>query len=141
MLILDILDLSDQTPCVIGFIAFYTQYGRFPRARAELSGEVVEFVARQVQVSASELDCYEWTGRTVECHRAQIRGHLGFRECSVADAEKLTPIWPSTSRARNAGPSGCGWSCCYVAAPKAVSRPLRVGATGSSRPGVCGRGD
>ncbi|MFF7987438.1 DUF4158 domain-containing protein [Streptomyces sp. NPDC007901] len=53
-------------------------------------GEAVEFVARQVQVPASELDAYEWSGRTVEYHRAQIRGHLGFRECSVADADKLT---------------------------------------------------
>jgi hypothetical protein len=43
-----------------------------------------------VQVPASELESYDWTGRTVEYHRAQIREHLGFRECSVADAEKLT---------------------------------------------------
>ncbi len=52
--------------------------------------EVVEFVARQVQVPASDLDSYLWTGRTIEYHRAQIRKHLGFRECSVDDAEKLT---------------------------------------------------
>ncbi|MFI5987745.1 DUF4158 domain-containing protein [Streptomyces sp. NPDC051555] len=71
-------------------LKFYTQHGRFPRGRAELRSEAVEFVARQVQVHASELGFYEWTGRTVEYHRAQIRGHLGFRECSVADAEKLT---------------------------------------------------
>ncbi|WP_406530873.1 DUF4158 domain-containing protein [Streptomyces sp. I8-5] len=50
----------------------------------------MEFVVRQVQVPASELESYDWTGRTVEYHRAQIRDHLGFRECSVADAEKLT---------------------------------------------------
>lgn len=71
-------------------LKFYTQYGRFHRNRAELPGEAVEFVARQVQVPVSELDNYDWTGRTVEYHRAQIREHLGFRECSVADAEKLT---------------------------------------------------
>lgn len=71
-------------------LKFYTQYGRFPRGRAELAGEAVEFIARQVQVPASELGFYDWTGRTVEYHRAQIREHLGFRECSVADAEKLT---------------------------------------------------
>jgi TnpA family transposase len=41
-------------------------------------------------VAASELGFYEWSGSTVAYHRAQIRGHLGFRECSVADAEKLT---------------------------------------------------
>ncbi|MGW7319009.1 DUF4158 domain-containing protein [Streptomyces sp. NPDC054865] len=71
-------------------LKFYTQYGRFPRNRAELPGEAVEFVARQVQVPALELESYDWTGRTVEYHRAQIREHLGFRECSVAEAEKLT---------------------------------------------------
>lgn len=37
-----------------------------------------------------ELESYDWTGRTVEYHRAQIQEHLGFRECSVADAAKLT---------------------------------------------------
>ncbi|MFF3932902.1 DUF4158 domain-containing protein [Streptomyces hirsutus] len=72
------------------WLKFYTQHGRFPRSRAELAGEAVEFVARQVQVSASELGSCEWTGRAVEYHRAQIRGPLGFRECSVADVEKLT---------------------------------------------------
>ncbi|MFD8368594.1 DUF4158 domain-containing protein [Streptomyces hygroscopicus] len=71
-------------------LKFYTQYGRFPQGRFELPGEAVEFVARQVQVPAAELDVYEWSGRTVEYHRAQIRGHLGFRECSVANADKLT---------------------------------------------------
>lgn len=77
----------------LGFVVllkFYTQFGRFPRNRTELPGQAVEFVARQVQVPASELESYDWTGRTVEYHRAQIREHLGFRECSVADAEKLT---------------------------------------------------
>jgi hypothetical protein len=32
---------------------------------------------------------YEWSGRTVEFHRSQVRRHLGFRECSVEDADKL----------------------------------------------------
>jgi len=52
--------------------------------------DAVDFVARQVKVPASELGFYEWDGRTIESHRSQIRQHLGFRECSVADAEKLT---------------------------------------------------
>jgi Domain of unknown function (DUF4158) len=49
----------------------------------------VEFVARQVGVEPGERGIYEWPGRTIEYHRAQIRGHLGFRECTVADAEQL----------------------------------------------------
>jgi hypothetical protein len=60
-----------------------------PRGRGELPDDAVRFVADQVKVPASELGLYEWTGRTIERHRAQIRQHLGFRECSVEDADKL----------------------------------------------------
>jgi Domain of unknown function (DUF4158) len=79
-------------PTRLGFallLKFYTRAGRFPRGRGELPNQAVEFVARQVGVAPSDLGFYEWTGRTIEYHRAQIRAHLGFRECSVADADKL----------------------------------------------------
>ena len=36
-------------------LKFYTRRGRFPRGRAEFPDEVVAFVARQMQVPASEL--------------------------------------------------------------------------------------
>jgi len=55
-----------------------------------LPDEAIEAVATQVGVPAAELGFYEWTGSTIEYHRAQIRAHLGFRECGVADADKLT---------------------------------------------------
>jgi len=67
-------------------LKFYTRHGRFPAGVDELAGEVVEFVGRQVRVPADELAGYAWTGRTIEYHRAQIRRHLGFRECTVEDA-------------------------------------------------------
>lgn len=60
-----------------------------PGGRSALPDEAVRFVADQVKVSASELGLYEWAGRTNRYHHAQIRDHLGFRECSVHDAEKL----------------------------------------------------
>jgi Domain of unknown function (DUF4158) len=50
----------------------------------------VEFVARQLGVDAGSLGFYEWTGRTIKRHRAEIRAHRGFRECTVADAAQLT---------------------------------------------------
>lgn len=50
---------------------------------------MVERVARQVKCSPSDLGLYGWGGRSVEWHRREIRDHLGFRECSVADAAKL----------------------------------------------------
>jgi TnpA family transposase len=77
----------------LGFVLllkFYTRYGRFPRGRAELPDEVVEHLARQVRVPAADIGFYEWSGSTFDYHRKQVREHLDFRECSVADAEKLT---------------------------------------------------
>jgi TnpA family transposase len=69
-------------------LKFYTRHGRFPR-RTEVPGDAVTYVARQVGVDAAEFAFYDWDGRTVEYHRAQVRKFLGFRECSVSDAEKL----------------------------------------------------
>lgn len=71
-------------------LKFYIQHGRFPRYRTELDDEAVVFVAAQLRVDSSALSSYDWTGRTAERHRAQVREHLGFRECSVGDADKLT---------------------------------------------------
>ncbi|GAA3843288.1 hypothetical protein GCM10022226_77840 [Sphaerisporangium flaviroseum] len=76
-------------------LKYYTRHGRFPR-RSELADEAIEHVARQVKIPVSELGLYEWTGRTIEYHRSQIRAHLGFRVCSVVDAEKLTD-WPAAN--------------------------------------------
>jgi hypothetical protein len=80
-------------PTRLGFalvLKFYARAGRFPRGRAELDDDAVAFVARQVGVPASDLGFYEWAGSTIEYHRAQIRRHLGFRECTAEDAGKLT---------------------------------------------------
>jgi hypothetical protein len=80
-------------PTRLGFallLKFFSQYGRFPVGRSELPDEAVEWVARQVKVPASDLGFYEWSGSSPKYHRAQIRRHFGFRECSVADQEKLT---------------------------------------------------
>jgi hypothetical protein len=90
----------------------------------------VEFVARQVQVSASELESYDWTGRTAEYHRAQVRGHLGFRECSVADSEKLTAYLAEHVAHKERRPEQVRWSCWRVAARRAFEPPT---------PGRCDR--
>ncbi len=70
-------------------LRFYTERGRFPRGRSEIPDAAVDYVARQVGVERTEIAFYEWTGRTSKFHRAQIRQALGFRECTVADAESV----------------------------------------------------
>jgi hypothetical protein len=88
-------------------LKYYSRHGRFPRGRAELPDVVVEYDARQVGVASTELGSYEWSGSTIEYHRAQIRAHLGFRVATINDQEKLT-----------------AWLACNVA--HAERRPDRV---------------
>ncbi|SFO74122.1 protein of unknown function [Actinomadura madurae] len=63
--------------------------GRFPRGRSDLPDEMVEFVARQVKVSAADIAFYDFGGRTIKGDRRELREALGWRPCGVPDAEKL----------------------------------------------------
>ncbi|WP_171075339.1 DUF4158 domain-containing protein [Nonomuraea basaltis] len=69
-------------------LKFHQLHGRFPRGRAELPDDAVDYVARAVKVPALDLAFYEWDGRTSKDHRTDIRKFTGFRECGVDDAEK-----------------------------------------------------
>src|SRR5712691_13281690 len=71
-------------------LKFLLWKARFPRGRGELPDNMIEFVAGQVGVPAADIGFYDWDGRQVKRHRAEIRRVTGFRECSVADGENLT---------------------------------------------------
>ncbi len=80
-------------PTALGFavlLKHYSRHGRFPRGRSDVADEVAVFIARQLGVDASDFGFYEWAGRTIEYHRAQIRDHLGYRVATVADQDELT---------------------------------------------------
>ncbi len=79
-------------------LKFLLWRGRFPKGRHELADDAVAHVARQVGVAPGEFASYDMAGRTAQRHRTEIRGYTGFRECSVADAEKLA-FWLATHTA------------------------------------------
>jgi hypothetical protein len=70
-------------------LKFYGRYGRFPRNRNDLHPDAVDFVARAVRADQESLGGYDWSGRTIERHRREIREYFGFRLCSKEDAAKL----------------------------------------------------
>jgi len=84
--------------------------GRFPRQMHDMPGSVIAHVANQVNVPADLYPRYEWSGRTIEYHRAQIREFLGFREATVQDgaelvtwlAERVLPQEPREDHVREA---------------------------------------
>src|SRR5215216_5495169 len=67
----------------------FTLEGRFPRQKYDVPGVVVIHLANQVNVPADVYPGYEWSGRTIEYHRAQIREFLGFGEVTVRDGNEL----------------------------------------------------
>ena len=70
-------------------LKFFEIHARFPADLEEVPGGVVDFVARQAALDLESLESYEWEGRTIKRDRAQVRTFLGFRECTVAEADSL----------------------------------------------------
>lgn len=79
-------------PTRLGFavlLKFFQYTARFPLSMQEVPTTAVAYIARQVGVPAEEFSRYDWEGRAVKYHRAQIRAFLGFREPTVQDADEL----------------------------------------------------
>ncbi|HEY9741784.1 MAG TPA: Tn3 family transposase [Coleofasciculaceae cyanobacterium] len=71
-------------------LKFFQYAVRFPNHQQEMPSAVIDYVALQVGVSPQLYENYDWQGRSVKYHRAQIREFFGFREAKVADAASLT---------------------------------------------------
>jgi hypothetical protein len=119
-------------------LKFFELEARFPRDRAEIPPAAFAFVADQVAVAAGELSGYDWTGRSIKYHRAQVREAFGFRESAVADEERWTvwlqrevcPIELSEDRVRDALLRRCRSELVEPPGPSRVERVL-----GSARAG------
>ncbi len=69
-------------------LKFFELEARFPR-REDVPRAAVEFMAGQVKVDAALFASYDWSGRTIEYHRAQVRKFHGFSEPTVNDEDRL----------------------------------------------------
>jgi hypothetical protein len=70
-------------------LLFYRACGRFPNAPTEIEPGAVDQVARQIGMAAAPHDGFDTAARTWKRHRAEIRALFGFREATVADADRL----------------------------------------------------
>jgi hypothetical protein len=73
--------------CLI--LKFFEIDARFPRHAGEVPPAAVEYVARQLGLSADDFAAYDFAGRSVKEHRRQIREALGFRVFSRGDEDKM----------------------------------------------------
>lgn len=73
-------------------LKYFELEGRFPRRASDVPRAAVDYVAHQVKVPPERFTDYDWAGRAVKYHRAQIREALGFREPTIGDEDKLA-VW------------------------------------------------
>lgn len=71
-------------------LTFFRERGRFPRGEAEVPAQGIAALSKQLRV-ATPLDGQAFLSeRTAERVRSEIRRRFGFREATVADADRLT---------------------------------------------------
>lgn len=70
-------------------LKFFEIEARFPRSASEVPTAAVVYLAEQLKVDPEVFTGYEWSGRTIEYHRAQVRAAFGFREFTRGDEDKL----------------------------------------------------
>jgi hypothetical protein len=136
-----VLVANKTGPTRLGFaimLKFFEMEGRFPRHAGELPRAALDYVAAQVKVRAEAFGEYQWSGRTIEYHRAQIRKALGFREVTVGDedqlagwlAEEVCPVEVGEDRLREAVVVRCRAERIEPPAPGRIERIL--GAAGAA---------
>lgn len=84
--------LNKTNPNRPGFallLKFFQLEARFPYQQHELPQVVVQQVAKQLGVIAELYLKYDWNGRTIKRHRAQIRNLFGFREATAKDSQDI----------------------------------------------------
>jgi hypothetical protein len=70
-------------------LKYFGRLGRFPQQKNDIPAIVISYVATQIGVDPAAYLQYDWQGRTVKEHRAQIRAAYGFREATVEDGAAM----------------------------------------------------
>jgi TnpA family transposase len=88
-----LLLMNKSGPGRLGFAAllkFFQTEARFPTIKSDVPEAAVEYLAAQTKATLSDWAEYDWQGRTIKYHRAEIRALWGFREATTEDGEILT---------------------------------------------------
>ena len=113
-------------------LKYFDLEARFPRHAGDVPRAAIDYVAQQVKVPPERFADYDWSGRAIKYHRAQIRKALGFREATVGDEDKLAawlaeevcPVELSDERLREALVARCRVERIEPPAPSRLERVL-----------------
>jgi hypothetical protein len=85
--------LANKTdPSRLGFailLKCFQYEGRFPQYKGDIPVPFITYIARQIDIAPERFEEYDWNGRTIKQHRADVRALLGFREPTDSDSQAL----------------------------------------------------
>lgn len=76
----------------LGFAVLFKCFeyeGRFPQNQISVPKDLIRYLAKQLNVAPEVFDQYDFSGRSIRQHRAQIRQWLGFRPYVESDRQLL----------------------------------------------------
>ncbi len=76
----------------IGFailLKYFQMMARFPDSNTEIPETVIIYIASQLKSDPSLYSQYNWQGRSIKNHRAEIRELFGFRTATMSDSEEI----------------------------------------------------
>jgi hypothetical protein len=79
----------------LGFAAllkFFQSEACFPAEKSDVPEACVQYLALQARTAESDWADYDWHGRTIKYHRAEIRALLGFSETTAEDTDAVM-VW------------------------------------------------
>ncbi|WP_010233689.1 Tn3 family transposase [Clostridium arbusti] len=71
-------------------LKFFQMEARFPNSKNEVAKVVIDYIAKQVQVTGNLFDNYDMNSRTYYNHKSQTREYFEFREPTAEDANSMT---------------------------------------------------
>jgi hypothetical protein len=77
----------------LGFAAlfkFFQYEARFPKYKSEIPKDILLYISKQLNLEVLRMGEYNWEGRTIKYHRAQIREFFGFKEVTTEDIQSVT---------------------------------------------------
>lgn len=63
---------------------------RFPDSSAEIPDIIISYIASQLKIDPNLYSQYNWQGRSLKNHRAEIRQLFGFRTATLSDSEEIS---------------------------------------------------
>jgi TnpA family transposase len=87
-----LLLMNKSGPGRLGFAAmlkFFQADGRFPAGKGNVPVEAIRYLVQQTKTAPSMWADYDWQGRTIKYHRAEIRSLFDFREATTEDSESV----------------------------------------------------